>query len=163
MISFHLVGLVALCARKRSHARRRRQRLGENARVLFALDLVAYARVLGSDPGYVDARELDVEDGDEDARARKMWRCARALRAKHCHVCGKCVRKFDHHCFWVGTCVGERNHGRFWWFCRAQAVCAHASWIAVTGIVGATVNHATWRDVFEENASSAVACAYAAR
>ena len=164
MISFHLVGLVALCAPENDLTRDGGANgSAKTLALLFALDVVAYARVLGSDPGYVDARELDVEeDGDGERRACEKCGGARVpLRAKHCHVCGKCVRKFDHHCFWVGTCVGERNHGRFWWFlCAQTAVCAHASWIAVTGIVGATVNHATWRDVFEENASSVVACAY---
>ena len=130
---------------------------------LFAFDVVAYWRVLGSDPGYVDASE-DANDDAEDGERRACEKCAGArvpLRAKHCHVCERCVRKFDHHCFWVGTCVGERNHGRFWWFLLAQSgVAAHACWIAVTGVVGATVNHATWFDVWRDNAWSAMACGY---
>ena len=133
---------------------------------LFALDVVAYWRVLGSDPGYVDASEDARRTNEaEDGERRACEKCAGArvpLRAKHCHVCERCVRKFDHHCFWVGTCVGERNHGRFWWFLLAQScVGAHACWIAVTGVVGATVNHATWFDVWRDNAWSAMACGYA--
>ena len=33
----------------------------------------------------------------------KAWQ---GLRTKHCHDCGRCVRKFDHRL--VGTCVGEK-------------------------------------------------------
>ena len=133
---------------------------------LFAFDVVAYWRVLGSDPGYVDASEDARRSNEaEDGERRACEKCAGArvpLRAKHCHVCERCVRKFDHHCFWVGTCVGERNHGRFWWFLLAQScVGAHACWIAVTGVVGATVNHATWFDVWRDNAWSVMACGYA--
>ena len=109
--SFHLVGLVAL----RENDLTRDGGANGSAKalaLLFALDVVAYARAR-SDPGYVDARELDVE---EDGAA--PLQAARAcLRAKHCHVCGKCVRKFDHHCFWVGTC-GRAQSRTVWWFVR---------------------------------------------
>lgn len=35
------------------------------------------------------------------------------LRSKHCRVCGKCIRMYDHHCVWLGTCVGEKNQRNF--------------------------------------------------
>ena len=30
-------------------------------------------------------------------------------RAKHCHVCRKCILKLDHHCTFLGRCIGFRN------------------------------------------------------
>ena len=51
------------------------------------------------------------------------------LRAKHCHDCGQCVRRFDHHCAWIGNCVGEHNHRVFFAYLTAQLVLL--TWAAI--------------------------------
>jgi len=76
----------------------------------------------------------------------KAWQ---GLRTKHCHDCGRCVRKFDHHCFWVGTCVGEKNHARFVWYLVAQtALIVWAFHISNSGWKYAD----TFHELFEINA-----------
>ena len=71
------------------------------------------------------------------------------LRTKHCHECGRCVRKFDHHCFWVGTCVGEKNHARFTTYLGTQtALIVWAFHISNTGVR----YQQTFTELFEKNA-----------
>ncbi|XP_059170532.1 uncharacterized protein LOC131952064 isoform X1 [Physella acuta] len=40
-------------------------------------------------------------------------RTVKPLRAKHCRVCNRCVKEFDHHCPYIHNCVGYYNRGSF--------------------------------------------------
>ena len=40
-------------------------------------------------------------------------RVKKTNKVKHCHVCKKCIKGFDHHCNWIDNCVGENNKIRF--------------------------------------------------
>ena len=66
-----------------------------------------------NEPNFGFVKELDIPTnrGCHICKIKKL-----PYRAKHCKLCNRCIRKFDHHCFWVGGCVGELNHGKFWLF-----------------------------------------------
>lgn len=106
------------------------------ATTMYVLSWIGLAFVYFSDPGYL-SKEKDVrfaglfnsrlaciENGDVDEeaegdktrfRGQMCYTChiERPIRSKHCRVCRKCVRCFDHHCPFVSTCVGGQNYGKF--------------------------------------------------
>ena len=75
------------------------------------------------------------------------------LRTKHCHDCGRCVRKFDHHCFWVGTCVGEKNHARFVTYLFTET--AGIMWAFHISNTGVRM-YDTWDEIFQKNAGPVI-------
>lgn len=53
----------------------------------------------------------------------------RPSRSRHCRLCGKCVRRFDHHCPWINNDVGEGTQRYFLGFLFFHAVsCTWAFW-----------------------------------
>lgn len=34
-------------------------------------------------------------------------------RSFHCHICNKCVDRYERHCVWTNNCVGRKNHSVF--------------------------------------------------
>lgn len=96
--------------------------------------------------------DLDATPTGQTCKHCNAWQ---GLRTKHCHDCGRCVRKFDHHCFWVGTCVGEKNHARFVWYLTTQvALILWAFHIANTGIR----YRPTMKEIFDDNAGPVMMC-----
>lgn len=100
-------------------------------------------KLFGSDPGTVTVHEL--RNGDHSLLAlprapgilikkggvhncgqhgQECHNCglARPLRSKHCNICNKCIRKYDHHCSWLGTCIGEYNQRDFLFFLLAETI-----------------------------------------
>ncbi|KZS89519.1 zf-DHHC-domain-containing protein [Sistotremastrum niveocremeum HHB9708] len=74
----------------------------------------------GSCPKPANDAELKstIEDLASEGRLNGQSFCVecmarKALRSKHCKVCGKCTARFDHHCPWIWNCVGVNNHRQF--------------------------------------------------
>jgi hypothetical protein len=111
---------------------------------LFAATVAAYYCTRASDPGFVvpaagvpqtsyrGTDEWDIEvasqtPGGLDQPASSHRECRKCgagppqpPSTKHCRICDRCVRGWDHHCGWVGTCVGQNNHRVFWLYLLLQ-------------------------------------------
>ncbi|XP_023388763.1 probable palmitoyltransferase ZDHHC12 isoform X3 [Pteropus vampyrus] len=94
--------------------------------------LLLYLAVSLMDPGYVNIQPQPQEEVKEEQTAMvppaiPLRRCRycmvlQPLRARHCHECRRCVRRYDHHCPWMENCVGERNHPLFVAYLALQLV-----------------------------------------
>ena len=74
-----------------------------------------------SDPGFLEAQDnltwlQMVENKVYINEYCPYCRVKKTSTVKHCHVCKKCIRGFDHHCNWIDNCVGEKNKIIFLFF-----------------------------------------------
>lgn len=46
----------------------------------------------------------------------------RPARSRHCRMCNRCVRRYDHHCPWINNDVAEGTHGFFLLFLILHAL-----------------------------------------
>ena len=56
-------------------------------------------------------------------------------RAEHCHVCNKCVDRFEGHCTWINNCVGRKNSNLyFMWIFYVWLDVFLLGWISMDSI-----------------------------
>lgn len=109
---------------------------------LVALTVLLFLAAGLVDPGFVPTEEEQAEQAaGGSALAASLLalppcphcRSRQPARAKHCHACGRCVRRLDHHCWWLGNCVGEGNHRLFLAYLLAQAALLGVAGVAAAG------------------------------
>ena len=71
-----------------------------------------------SDPGFVDPKDnltwLEMVENKVNINDYCPYcRIKKTNKIKHCHVCKRCIKGFDHHCNWIDNCVGDNNKTRF--------------------------------------------------
>ena len=74
-----------------------------------------------SDPGFLEPKDnltwlQMVEKGKNINEYCPYCRIKKTSKVKHCHMCKKCIKGFDHHCNWIDNCVGENNKFVFLFF-----------------------------------------------
>ncbi len=117
--------------------------LTEKEAILYAalaLTVLLYSASSFLDPGYMPIGPDEfVAESAQPALHEALLDTPRCVhcqarqppRTKHCHDCGRCVRRMDHHCWWLGNCVGYNNHRLFIGYLAAQTtLLGWAAWLA---------------------------------
>lgn len=58
-----------------------------------------------------DHGKKDAEEGDQKCQWCRT--IPSSSHTKHCSLCNKCVKGFDHHCKWLNQCIGQKNYSHF--------------------------------------------------
>ena len=81
---------------------------------------IIYFFLICSDPGYIkdDDKITDIESllfKQKNDFKSFCFKCSviKTDNLKHCSICNKCCKEFDHHCFWVNNCIGKNNYLAF--------------------------------------------------
>ena len=82
--------------------------------------IILFIYLLCSNPGYIGNNEI-IKDfkyyliEKEDSFLNFCFKCFifKKDNIKHCIICDKCCKDFDHHCFWLDNCIGKKNYVYF--------------------------------------------------
>ncbi|VDO32084.1 unnamed protein product [Heligmosomoides polygyrus] len=123
--------------------------------ILHYISLLYTNLVSLSDPGVIERNEGShkefVESIERYERVNYCFTCwvDKPQGAKHCSVCDRCVKDFDHHCPWLHQCITIRNLRLFMVFVACVSISAaiytggcvlffvaeHHSWLMFTLII----------------------------
>ena len=87
----------------------------------FVLTYIIY--FLYKSPGTIKPNKnnflLNLIENDKENNIDLWYYCIKCqikteFNSKHCYVCDKCVKDFDHHCIWLKKCIGKDNKTAFY-------------------------------------------------
>ena len=87
--------------------------------VMTIIFTILYLILLIKDPGYIKENEkYNIEDIIFKKRENLRNFCIKCRvyfteNIRHCIICDKCCKGFDHHCYWINNCVGDNNYCLF--------------------------------------------------
>ena len=88
--------------------------------LLNLIFIILYFYLICCNPGFIS--ENDKDENYETLLFKKKddfkhycFTCSVHITTdlKHCSICDKCCKEFDHHCFWVNNCIGMNNYMKF--------------------------------------------------
>ena len=88
---------------------------------IFNLSLIIlFIYLICSNPGYLENYDMvknfdDLLIKKEDNFLEFCFKCSvfKTDNIKHCVICDKCCKGFDHHCLWLDNCIGKNNYKYF--------------------------------------------------
>ena len=135
-VGLHIVTLIFLCSQRTAYGRLIQSHCADDtctaglSAVAFtaaiALTLALFFSVALTPPKAPehedDSAQLTDESAVRDAPFCSECQHYRPPLAKHCHVCRRCVVRFDHHCPFTAQCIGAGNHHLFLAFVTSSAI-----------------------------------------
>lgn len=112
--------------------------------VLATLTLLLYIAASLTNPGYLPTGKQQQQQEQEREQHKPLGapllelpqcmhcQARQMARAKHCHDCGRCVRRLDHHCWWLANCVGAGNHRLFVSYLMCEALLLVAAGVSAS-------------------------------
>ena len=77
--------------------------------------LLSFIFVVRSNPGYIvpaSGPQFEMKELMKRVPSKKLCPYCKVIkpeRAVHCHICNKCVDRYEGHCMWIDNCVGRKN------------------------------------------------------
>ena len=77
---------------------------------------------LNKSPGIIKPNKnnflLTLIENDKENKIDLWYYCIKCqikteFNSKHCYICDKCIKDFDHHCIWLKKCIGKDNKNSF--------------------------------------------------
>lgn len=104
--------------------------------------LLSFLLVVRANPGYVEKEagpDFEFKELLKKVPSKHLCPYCKVIkpeRAEHCHICNKCVDRYEGHCTWLNNCVGRKNSNMYMvWIFYVWLEVFLLGWIAMDSIV----------------------------